>query len=106
MSSRRIPRSNGFLIIFIRTRQLRIGRRHPLAAASLQECEFWYGLSQFAINMARFDKRKPDAGTASSTNLITLQLHGSRSTTVTIEVDMLPGCSFVECGQTVNLPGC
>ena len=98
---------NGFLdYLYTNPAGYALGAGHPLAARSVPGVpDFGAGLSQFAINMACFDQTgNQTPGPASSANLITLQLHGSGATTVTVDVDMLRGCSFVERGQTVNLP--
>jgi len=83
-----------------------LGAGHPLANASGPGVpDFGTGLGQFAINMACFDETaNQSAGPMSSTNLITLQLHGSGPTTVTLNADTTRGGSFLERGQTVNLP--
>ena len=55
--------------------------------------------------MACFDQTgNQTPGPVSSSNLITLQLHGSGATTVILGADTTRGCSYVEHGQTVNLP--
>lgn len=83
-----------------------LGDGHPLAHPSGPGVpNFGTGLSQFALNMACFDPTGNQApGPASSTNLITLQLHGSGTTTVTLGPDTTRGGSYAQQGQTVNLP--
>jgi hypothetical protein len=83
-----------------------LGAGHPLANASGPGVpNFGTGLGQFAINMACFDETENQApGPMSATNLITLQLHGSGPATVTLDADLTRGGSFLEQGQTVNLP--
>jgi hypothetical protein len=83
-----------------------LGAGHPLANASGPGVpNFGTGLGQFAINVACFDETaNQSAGPMSSTNLITLQLHGSGPTTVTLDADLTRGGSYMAGGQTVNLP--
>jgi len=101
------PAFNGFLdYVYANPASYVLGAGHPLANPSLPGVpNFGAGLSQFAINMACFDETGGQTrGPVSSTNLITVQLHGSGSTTVIIDADMARGCSYVEQGQTMNLP--
>ena len=101
------PAFNGFLdYAYTNPAGYVLGAGHPLANQSLPGVpNFGAGLSQFAVNMACFDESGKQApGPISSTNLITLQLHGSGSATVTVGADMVRGCSYVERRQTVNLP--
>ncbi len=101
------PAFNGFLdYIYTNPAGYVLGAGHPLANPSGPGVpSFGTGLSQFAINMACFDQTGNQApGSASCANLITLQLHGNGATTVTVGADTIRGCSYVEQGQTVNLP--
>lgn len=83
-----------------------LGSGHPLADLSSPGVpDFGTGTSAFAVNMACFDETgNQSLGPVSSSNLLTLQLHGSGSTTITIDTDTARRCSIVEQAQKVNLP--
>lgn len=101
------PAFNGFLdYVYTHPGGYLLGAGHPLADPSSPGVpNFGAGLSHFALNMACFDETgNQTPGPAASTNLITLQLHGSGPATVTIDADTTRRGSFVEQGQTVNLP--